>query len=89
MIHGHCPTLLKGQSGPNEPLERMKNAIDSPEGRGRCGQRIETAEPVFGNLRHNKRLSQFTPRGRKKVATQWQLCPRLGFCTASLYAFRW
>ncbi|WP_171013799.1 transposase, partial [Chitinivorax sp. B] len=30
-------------------------------------------EPVFGNLRHNKRLNRFTLRGRRKVNTQWQL----------------
>ncbi len=30
-------------------------------------------EPVFANLRYNKRLHRFTVRGRKKVATQWQL----------------
>ncbi len=30
-------------------------------------------EPVFGNLRHNKRLNRFTLRGQRKVGTQWQL----------------
>jgi hypothetical protein len=28
---------------------------------------------VFGNLRHNKRLSRFTVRGKDKVGTQWRL----------------
>lgn len=32
-----------------------------------------TVEPVFGNLRHNKRLDRFTLRGRQKVDTQWKL----------------
>jgi transposase len=36
-------------------------------------RRIATAEPVFGNLRHNKRLSRFTLRGQHKVSTQWSL----------------
>ena len=31
------------------------------------------AEPVFGNLRHNKRLDRFTLRGQKKVDAQWKL----------------
>lgn len=35
--------------------------------------RIATVEPVFANLRHNKRLSRFTLRGLSKVGTQWQL----------------
>jgi hypothetical protein len=30
-------------------------------------------EPVFANLRHNKRLNRFTLRGQAKVSTQWQL----------------
>lgn len=51
----------------------MKRAIDSEEGRRRYGQRFATVEPVFGNLRHNKRLNRFTLRGQKKVDTQWKL----------------
>jgi DDE family transposase len=30
-------------------------------------------EPVFANIRHNKRLNRLTLRGRAKVSTQWQL----------------
>jgi hypothetical protein len=51
----------------------MRRAIDSPEGRRLYGKRIGTVEPVFANLRHNKRLSRFTLRGRCKVRTQWRL----------------
>ena len=53
--------------------ERMKRRIDSEEGRRRYGQRFATVEPVFGNIRHNKRLNRFTLRGRCKVDTQWKL----------------
>jgi transposase len=53
--------------------DRMKRAIDSAEGKARYGRRFATVEPVFGNLRHNKRLDRFTLRGRKKVDTQWKL----------------
>ena len=51
----------------------MKRAIDSPEGRKRYGQRMGTVEPVFGNLRYNKKLDRFTLRGQAKVNTQWHL----------------
>ena len=51
----------------------MKRAIDSEAGRQQYGQRFATVEPVFGNIRHNKRLNRFTLRGRKKVDTQWKL----------------
>ena len=54
-------------------LANMRQRIDSPEGRRRYGQRFATVEPVFGNLRHNKRLNRFTLRGRTKVNAQWQL----------------
>lgn len=39
----------------------------------RYGRRFATVEPVFGNVRHNKRLDRFTLRGRRKVNSQWQL----------------
>ena len=53
--------------------DRMKKAIDSERGRVLYGGRFATVEPVFGNLRHNKRLNRFTLRGQKKVDGQWKL----------------
>ena len=51
----------------------MRTAIDSPRGRQLYGRRMATVEPVFGNLRNNKRLDRFTLRGQAKVDTQWHL----------------
>ena len=51
----------------------MKAAIDTARGRALYGRRIATVEPVFANLRHNKRLDRFTLRSRAKVDTQWHL----------------
>jgi hypothetical protein len=51
----------------------MRQAIDSVHGRRLYSQRIATVEPVFGNIRHNKRLNRFTLRGTAKVGTQWRL----------------
>ena len=51
----------------------MKVRIDALEGRARYGQRFATVEPVFANVRYNKRLDRFTLRGRTKVNGQWQL----------------
>jgi transposase len=53
--------------------DKMKARIDSPEGRRRYGGRFATVEPVFGNVRHNKRLYRFTLRGQMKVEAQWKL----------------
>ena len=56
-----------------DAINAMKQRIDSAEGRRRYSQRIGTVEPVFGNLRHNKRLNRFMLRGLHKVGTRWRL----------------
>ena len=58
---------------PESHTERMKRKLDSEEGRRRYAQRFATVEPVFANIRHNKRLNRLTLRGRHKVDTQWKL----------------
>jgi hypothetical protein len=63
----------KNQSSPLRYTERMKSAIDSTRGRTLYGRRIAIVEPVFANLRHNKRLDRFTLRTQPKVNTQWHL----------------
>jgi hypothetical protein len=65
--------FAKNQPSPLAFTERMKAAIDSARGRALYGRRIATVEPVFANLRHNKRLDRFTLRSRPKVNTQWRL----------------
>jgi hypothetical protein len=51
----------------------MRQRIDSDTGRRQYGRRLGIVEPVFANLRHNKRLTRFTLRGRTKVDGQWKL----------------
>jgi transposase len=63
----------KNQASPLPHTRRMKERIDSEEGKRLYGQRFATVEPVFGNIRHNKRLNRFTLRGQKKVDAQWKL----------------
>ena len=63
----------KAEDQPESYTEIMKRAIDSPAGRALYGRRFATVEPVFGNLRANKRLDRFTLRGQKKVDGQWKL----------------
>lgn len=58
---------------PESHTDRMKRSIDSREGRRLYGRRLAIVEPVFANLRHNKKLDRFTLRGRRKVDTQWKL----------------
>jgi transposase len=58
---------------PQTLSQKMRVKIDSPEARQIYSQRLAIVEPVFANLRHNKGLSRFTYRTRKKVTTQWRL----------------
>jgi transposase len=53
--------------------EQMKHRIDSDTGKRMITRRFATVEPVFGNLRGNKRLDRFTLRGQEKVDGQWKL----------------
>ena len=59
--------------GHESQTDRMKTKIDSERGKAMITRRFATVEPVFANLRHNKRLDRFTLRGRTKVDGQWKL----------------
>lgn len=65
--------LLPKAQQEDDVLEQMRQRIDSPQGREMIGRRFATVEPVFGNLRHNKRLDRFTLPGRTRVDGQWKL----------------
>jgi hypothetical protein len=65
----------RGKTAPLPPslTAQMKARIDAPAARARYGRRLATVEPVFANVRYNKRLDRFTLRGRAKVDGQWKL----------------
>ena len=67
-------TFLQGKrdDSPNHS-DQMKPKIDSDLGKRIIAQRFATVEPVFGNLRGNKRLHRFTLRSKAKVDGQWKL----------------
>lgn len=52
---------------------KMKEKIDTPEGRKIYSKRLGTVEPVFGNLAAQKGLNRSTLRGTRKVNIQWKL----------------
>ena len=67
-------TFLQGKRDASDNhIEMMKQKIDSDTGREMITRRFATVEPVFGNLRGNKRLHRFTLRGKAKVDGQWKL----------------
>jgi hypothetical protein len=61
-----------GADGRNYSRE-MAAKIDSERGRQIYPRRIGIVEPVFGNIRIQKRLDRFTLRGKLKVNIQWLL----------------
>lgn len=69
----HVSFMCKEQNAKITSIEIMKQAIDSEHGRKLYSKRMGTVEPVFGNLRANKRLDRFTLRSQAKVDTQWNL----------------
>jgi transposase/IS5 family transposase len=53
--------------------KQMVEKIDTEPGRRIYPQRLAIVEPVFANIRSNKRLDRFTLRGKIKVNIQWLL----------------
>jgi len=51
----------------------MQNKVDSDKGRKIYPQRFAVVEPVFANIKTQKRLDRFTLRGKVKVNIQWML----------------
>jgi len=54
-------------------IKKMREKIDTPEGKRIYSQRLAIVEPVFANIRSQKRLDRFIFRGKTKVNIQWKL----------------
>ena len=52
---------------------RMKDKIDTPEGRALYSRRLGIVEPVFANIGAQKGMYRSTLRGTAKVNIQWRL----------------
>lgn len=57
----------------NNLSKRMADKIDAPQGRKIYHTRMAIVEPVFANIRTQKRLDRFTLRSKAKVNVQWGL----------------
>lgn len=58
---------------PTNLSKKMAEKVDSELGRKIYPQRLAVAEPVFANIRAQKRLDRFTLRQKIKVNIQWLL----------------
>jgi transposase len=67
-----CLTVPIGAE-PTNLTKKMIEKIESERGQRIYPQRMAIAEPVFGNIRTQKRLERFTLRGKIKVTVQWLL----------------
>lgn len=53
-------------------IERIKQKIDSDEGRATYSRRLGIVEPVFANITSMIGIKRFSLRGKEKVNAQWQ-----------------
>ncbi len=65
--------LSATEESKNDALARMREKIDSEQGRHIYSQRLGTVEPVFGHITDAIGIKRFTLRGKKKVDGQWKL----------------
>ena len=55
------------------PRDRMRRKLRTKRGRKRYALRMETVEPVFGQIKEGRGFRQFLLRGLEKVNAEWSL----------------
>ena len=55
------------------PRDRMRRKLQTKWGRQRYALRMETVEPVFGQIKAGRGFRQFLLRGLEKVQGEWSL----------------
>ena len=55
------------------PKDRMRRELQTKRGRKRYALRMETVEPVFGQIKQGRGFRQFPLRGLEKVNGEWSL----------------
>ena len=53
--------------------ERMRRRLSTDHGRELYAQRKITVEPVFGQIKYNRRIDRFMQRGRSAAQSEWRL----------------
>lgn len=56
-----------------EPYDAMRRTLASQDGKQLYRKRKLTIEPVFGQLKHNRRCNRFQLRGRAAARSEWRL----------------
>ena len=55
------------------PRDRMRRKLQTRRGRQRYALRMETVEPVFGQIKEGRGFRQFLLRGLEKINGEWSL----------------
>ncbi len=53
--------------------QQMRDKLASEPGREFYAQRMITVEPVYGQIKHNRRIDRFMRRGRAAAQSEWRL----------------
>jgi hypothetical protein len=57
----------------NGLYEQMRQKLTTDHGRELDAQRKITVEPVYGQIKHNRRVDRFMRRGRAAAQSEWRL----------------
>ena len=57
----------------NGLYEQMREKLITERGRKLYDQRKITIEPVFGQIKYNRRIDRFMRRGRAAARSEWRL----------------
>ncbi len=73
--HGRVPSPAPRGRIPSRlsPRDRMRRKLQTRRGRQRYALRMETVEPVFGQIKQGRGFRQFLMRGLEKVNGEWSL----------------
>ena len=73
--HGRVvPPAPRGRIPNNlSPRDRMRRKLQTKRGQQRYALRMETVEPVFGQIKQGRGFRQFLLRGLEKVKSEWSL----------------
>ena len=73
--HGRVvPPAPRGRIPSNlSPRDRMRRKLKTKRGRQRYALRMQTVEPVFGQIKQGRGFRQFLLRGLEKVSGEWSL----------------
>ena len=72
-VRGQTPHRIISRSFDEQIMDRMRQRMESEQGKEIYSQRKWMIEPLFGHFKHNLKFRQFLTRGKRSVETEWLL----------------